>query len=190
MRAEKIKKGEVLSTVFDNSPEGLAIHEYGHAISNGLTRGIAYDDPVSVEYWNWYKSLSKEDIRNGISSYAATNRGEFEAECFCDLQTNSPRPLPKKFGEFLEKSKYTGYTGNSNADAAEHLSLKKDVFGCKPIKLSPKEYAHVISELETWMKPEDRESVIVSKLVGNYSYTFVFDGVSYKCIKKAKIVKG
>jgi SPP1 gp7 family putative phage head morphogenesis protein len=104
-RAKAIKEGKILSTVLDNSPEGVAIHEWGHGMSDYITTAMVYDCPDAHEYWDWYRSLSKEEIKAGLSSYAADNRGEFEAECFAELQTDDPRPLAKKYEEYLKKCK-------------------------------------------------------------------------------------
>lgn len=104
MRQKKLNKGEILENVLDDSPEGTAIHEWGHSMSEYLMDGMVRDDPNSVEYWNWYQSLSKDDISKGLSRYAATNRDEFEAECFAELLTGNPRPIAKKYGEYLERA--------------------------------------------------------------------------------------
>ena len=190
IRKEKIRSGETLLTVFDNSPEGNAIHEYGHAFADALTTGMIYDDKNSLDYYEWYKTLTKEEIKAGISSYAATNKYEFEAECFAELLMPNPRPLAKKFEQYLVNSSYANYNEMDTVQkATEHLALKKDVLGCKVIQLPAKEYGHVMHELETWMTTEEREQFIVSKKIGNYDYTFVNDGNGYKCIKKIEINK-
>lgn len=103
-RQKKLDGGEILENVLDNSPEGTAIHEWGHSMSEYLMNGMVHDDPNSVEYYEWYKSLSKDDITKGLSRYATTNKDEFEAECFAELLTGNPRPIAKKYGEYLEKA--------------------------------------------------------------------------------------
>jgi SPP1 gp7 family putative phage head morphogenesis protein len=104
-RAKAIKEGKILSTVLDNSPEGVAIHEWGHGMSDYITTAMVYDCPDAHEYWDWYRSLPKEEIKAGLSSYAAENRGEFEAECFAELQTDNPRPLALEYEKYLKKCK-------------------------------------------------------------------------------------
>ena len=64
----------------------------------------------SDDYWNWYKTLSKDEIRKGLSNYAATNRDEFEAEAFCEMLTGNPRPLAVKYGEYLKKAIEKNYS--------------------------------------------------------------------------------
>jgi hypothetical protein len=104
-RAKAIKEGKILSTVLDNSPEGVAIHEWGHGMSDYITTAMVYDCPDAHEYRDWYRSLPKEEIKAGLSSYAAENRGEFEAECFAELQTDNPRPLALEYEKYLKKCK-------------------------------------------------------------------------------------
>ena len=70
---------------------------------------MVYDDEDAIEYWKWYKSLSKDDIRQGLSDYATTNRGEFEAECFAEALMPNPRPMALKYMEFLSKIMSKGY---------------------------------------------------------------------------------
>ena len=55
------------------------------------------------------KSLSKDEIRTGISVYAAENRAEFEAECFLEMQMPNPRPLAKKWWEFMQEAVKAGF---------------------------------------------------------------------------------
>ena len=54
-----------------------------------------------------------------------------------------------------------------------------------PIWLDPQEYAHVMSELNTNLSPEDRKHAIITKPIGNYYYTIVNYGFNdYKIIDK------
>ena len=103
LRQNKINKGEALYRVLDNSAEGVAIHEYGHLVSEYFIRGYVNDDSAAHEYFDWYKSLDKKDIEKGLSKYATNNRAEFEAECFAELLTGEPRKIARKYGEYLEK---------------------------------------------------------------------------------------
>ena len=107
-RQKAIDSGDILSSI-GFSPEATAIHEWGHVMSNHLNNAMIYQDETVVEYWNWYKSLSKDEIRKGISDYATANRGEFEAECFAELQMPNPRPIAVKFKEYLDEVIKKGY---------------------------------------------------------------------------------
>jgi hypothetical protein len=78
-------------------------------MSAHFSNAMMYDDETVLEYWEWYKSLDDKDIAHGISEYATKNRGEFEAECFAELQMPNPRPLAVKFGEYLDKIIAKGY---------------------------------------------------------------------------------
>ena len=72
-------------------------------MSDYISMAMVYDCPDAHEYWEWYKTLSKEEIKEGLSSYATHNRGEFEAECFAELQTDNPRPLALQYEKYLKK---------------------------------------------------------------------------------------
>ena len=108
-RLTKLSKGEVLMDVAGASPQGVAIHEWGHTVGEHISQAMVYDDADAIEYWEWYKSLSKDDIRQGLSDYATTNRGEFEAECFAEALMPNPRPIALKYMEFVSKIMSKGY---------------------------------------------------------------------------------
>ena len=108
-RSKSISLGKVLDSVSGSSPQTVAMHEWGHLMSNHITNAMINGESTAEEYWKWYKTLSKEEIRNGLSDYATTNRGEFEAECFAELMMPNPRPLALKFKEFLDKCIELGY---------------------------------------------------------------------------------
>lgn len=118
-RNRKIAAGEIIENLY-YSPEGVAIHEYGHALADYVTNAMIYDDPDAIGFWEWYKSLSKEDIAKGLSEYAATNKDEFMAEAFAELMMPNPRTLARQYGEYLAKcmeSNYKideGFTGKGN----------------------------------------------------------------------------
>lgn len=109
-RAERIAQNKMFWNVggFTNG-EATIIHEWGHIFSNHMASAMIYDEKAAHEYWEWYKTLSKEEIKNGISDYAATNRGEFEAECFLEMQMPNPRPLAVKWWSYMQKVLEMGY---------------------------------------------------------------------------------
>lgn len=107
-REKAIKNGGVLSSV-GYSVECTTAHEYGHALGNHISNAMIYEDETAMEYWQWYKSLSKDEIREGLSDYATTNRDEFEAECFAELQMPNPRPIAVTFKEYLDEIIKKGY---------------------------------------------------------------------------------
>ena len=108
-RSEAISLGKVLDSVGGSSPQTVAMHEWGHLMSNHITNAMINGESTAEEYWKWYKTLSKDEIRNGLSDYATTNRGEFEAECFAELMMPNPRPLALKYKEYLDKCIELGY---------------------------------------------------------------------------------
>lgn len=75
------------------------IHEYGHLIAH-VYGFYGSEDP---EFYAWFESLDKEQIKQEISIYAATNWNEFFAEAF--LQSYSPyqSDLSKQAMNYLRK---------------------------------------------------------------------------------------
>ena len=108
-RNERIAKGEMIWSVGGQSAEAITIHEWGHIYSNHMVSAMIYDEQDAKDYWAWYQTLSKDDIRKGLSDYAAENRGEFEAECFLEMQLPNPRPLAVKWWSFMQKILEKGY---------------------------------------------------------------------------------
>ena len=108
-RSKTISLGKVLDSVSGSSPQTVAMHEWGHLMSNHITNAMINGESTAEEYWKWYQTISKDEIRNGLSDYATTNRGEFEAECFAELMMPNPRPLALKYKEFLDKCIELGY---------------------------------------------------------------------------------
>lgn len=108
-RNERIANGQIIWNLGGMSPEGTAIHEWGHIYSNHMVSAMIHDEPEAHEYWEWYKTLSKEEKQLGISAYAAENRAEFEAECFLELQMPNPRPLAVTWWSYMEKILAKGY---------------------------------------------------------------------------------
>lgn len=108
-RSKAISFGKVLDSVNGSSPQTVAMHEWGHLMSNHIENAMINGESTAEEYWKWYQTLSKDEIRDGLSDYATTNRGEFEAECFAELMMPNPRPLALKYKEFLDKCIELGY---------------------------------------------------------------------------------
>lgn len=108
-RLKAIKSKEILDSVCGACAETVTTHEWGHVMSNHITNGFVHDDSNSKAYWAWYKTLDKETIRRGLSDYATVSRGEFEAECFCEMFMENPRPLALKYKKFLDEAIKRGY---------------------------------------------------------------------------------
>ena len=80
------------------SLEGSFIHEYGHAIDR--TYGISED----IRFLNFYNSLTRDDVVNGLSEYAATNKLEFVAEAFYEsFMGDTQGELSKRLMAILEE---------------------------------------------------------------------------------------
>ena len=110
-RQELILNGEILPNVFPiESPETVVMHEWGHVINDYYTHALVYQDETAKNMFAWWQTLTKDEIRSGISDYASENFGEFCAECFAEMQTDNPRPLAKKYWDFMSdliKKRYT-----------------------------------------------------------------------------------
>ena len=81
------------------NPEYVMYHELGHALDNlcGLSR--------SCEFNAYYATLNADDIKNGLSVYAATSPREFVAEAFAEAMCNDvPRSIAAKVCELLNYS--------------------------------------------------------------------------------------
>lgn len=109
-RSNAIENNIILDSLSDSSVEGVTIHEWGHNFINlHMDNAFVHGSEAADEYWKWYKTLTKDEIKQGISDYASTNRGEFEAECFLELQMPNPRPLAVKLWSFMERILEEGY---------------------------------------------------------------------------------
>lgn len=108
-RARSIRESSELLDLAGQNAEAVTIHEWGHLYSEHMVSAMIYDDPDAHAYWDWYKSLSKEEIRSGLSIYASENRGEFEAECFLEMQMPDPRPIAVEWWSYMSKIIEKGY---------------------------------------------------------------------------------
>lgn len=109
-RERMILEGKVLPNVFPvESPETVVMHEWGHTVYNYYSRALCYSDQDAQGLFDWWQTLTKEEIKEGVSEYAATNFGEFIAECHAEMQTSNPRPLAVKCFDFMERIISKGY---------------------------------------------------------------------------------
>lgn len=76
-------------------------------------------------------------------------------------------------------------TPDEYADYKRELEQTRSL---KQIRLSRREYAHVMSELNTHMSEEDRKHAIVTKSIGNYRYTVINMGFNeYRIVGREPI---
>lgn len=57
----------------------------------------------------------------------------------------------------------------------------------KPLKISSREYTHVMHEVATWITEKQKSSPIFSKNIGRYTYMFDNTGDNLRIIDKRKI---
>jgi hypothetical protein len=87
------------------SLKAIADHEFGHMIDRfvqlkGKSNSVSYRELES-----YYKTLSKNDIKSGLSEYASKTFAEFIAEGFSEYKNNpNPRPISQKIGNLLTKA--------------------------------------------------------------------------------------
>lgn len=82
-----------------NTPESIVCHELGHLLDDicGLNE--------NEEFKIFYKNLSAENIRYGLSEYACTSSKEFIAEAFAEFMCNPRhREISTRVGELLNKN--------------------------------------------------------------------------------------
>ena len=70
--------------------KAIAYHEMGHALD------AIYNISDNKLFLDYYNSLSKKEIKDGLSEYASTNPKEFLAEAFSEVMSSiNPRPLSR-----------------------------------------------------------------------------------------------
>lgn len=80
-----------------HTPESVVYHELGHLLDDlcGLSK--------SYDFKAYYDTLTKEDIKYGLSEYANKSPKEFIAEAFAEFTCNPQvRPIAKKVGELID----------------------------------------------------------------------------------------
>lgn len=81
---------DTVKSVFD--------HEMGHQLDYAL--GLNKDKDLMT----YYRSLTNEDIRAGLSKYATKNEKEFIAEAYAEYLNNpEPRPIAQTVGQIIEE---------------------------------------------------------------------------------------
>lgn len=94
---------------------GILTHELGHAVDDYLTNTLYAAGMKNRFQPKWVSAelrpkvmracgLKVADARTEVSGYATKNHYEWFAECFCEyLESDNPRPVAAKFGEYLEE---------------------------------------------------------------------------------------
>lgn len=80
------------------APISIFYHEVGHLLD--YLCGVN-SDPTFRRY---YEGFSKDQIKRGVSEYAATNAYEFFAEAFAEYMCSpGPRPIARYVGEYIQR---------------------------------------------------------------------------------------
>lgn len=97
--------------------KSIVDHEFGHAIDFYIrTKNGHVDSQPYKELQTYFKDLSYEDIRNGLSRYATEDFKEFIAEGYSEYKNNpQPREIAQKIGTLLTQAyKEVAENGRNN----------------------------------------------------------------------------
>lgn len=87
------------------SLKAIVDHEFGHQIERFIQLKGGNSSPAYKELKEYYNSLSRDDINNGLSKYGSTKLAEFIAEGFSEYKNNpTPRPMALKIGKLLTQA--------------------------------------------------------------------------------------
>ena len=162
--------------VGDGTVHDYIVHEMGHHVQ--------WEVLDSATNNAMGKNMSK--YAPGISGYANASKGEYIAESFAAYTKGEIEKLDPVFVDYMKN----GIVKNSNGDIMEASVeyVKKNTSVLPTVQLPKKEYAHVMSEINTHMNDEQRKLPIVSKAIGDYIYTFENHGFNeYRIIGKVPI---
>lgn len=106
---EKFKDAKNFDYTVGFHPEGatslkaICDHEFGHQINRYIETNKEYGSESKYnELMQYYNSLTRDDIKDGLSKYALTNKSEWIAEGWAEYKNNpNCRPMAKKIGELL-----------------------------------------------------------------------------------------
>lgn len=155
----------------------------------------AYYSEENTKFMNYVESLeSRYETKNFNTLLEKMNDSEYEL--FKELQEK--RPIFNgmyRSDDVIKKSEQTAVGDSLLTSISNKSKLKIDIqfFATTPkdfetIILPAKEYAHVISEINTNITEEQLKHKILSKNIGDYTYTFECFGFDdYRIIKKRKI---
>lgn len=108
---EKYKNSKNFDWCIGFHPEGATSlkatcdHEFGHQIERYIKLHGGDNSAAYNALQSYHRSLSREDIKNGLSGYALTNLAEFIAEGFSEYKNNpNPRPIAQKIGALLTQA--------------------------------------------------------------------------------------
>ena len=135
------------------------------------------------EYDEWLDFLEKGGTTAEYEKMKAKNGNTLAAILASSITSGSPKKAVKQTEE----------TQLTNDDKSSTLKPDIQLFALKPsdfetIILPTKEYAHVMSEINTNITEEQLKQRVVSKNIGDYVYTFECFGFDkYRIIGKEKI---
>lgn len=82
-----------------NSPESIVYHELGHLLDDMC------EFAESEEFGDYYKKLTPDEIKSGLSEYATTSKEELIAEAFAEFMCSpTPREISQAVMQLLNKS--------------------------------------------------------------------------------------
>lgn len=104
---EKFKDSKNFDYTVGFHPEGatslkaICDHEFGHQIEHYIKDAKKQSNSYN-ELKSWYRTLTREQIKDELSRYATTNMAEWIAEGYAEFKNNKNcRPMAKKIGILL-----------------------------------------------------------------------------------------
>lgn len=121
-----------------------------------------------------------------ISGYANASKSEYIAESFVAYTKGETELLDPTFTSFLDKKSILSV--NAPNLRADFEFVKRGTSSFETVFLPKNEYAHVMSELAQNLTKEEQMKSIITRPIGNYSYTVENNGFgNYRVIGKKPI---
>ncbi len=173
-----------------------AFHEFAHTIANFRANklGLTNDDT----FWKEIRAIKRryrkavgDDTSRWISWYEYSSKGvdEFFADAFAQAKMHEYGiPLPNRFGNDLTFSQQVldatnRFFGKTTANETVDKTAKKVIIDIsekpsplkrskdlKTIRLPKEEYAHVMSDIATWVTENELKKDVFAKKIGDYVY--------------------
>jgi|GEM_PF-2023382 len=151
------------SLVGDGTVHDYTVHEMGHH-AEWTMLGASEHNAMG-------KSMSTYAPR--ISGYANASTSEYIAESFSAYVKGETSILDPSFVSIMERGDVSSGTSTATSTGVEYGRL-----GISPLpelRLPPREYAQVMSEISTSLSKEMQGRPVAWKALGNYIYTFEND---------------
>ncbi len=162
--------------VGDGSVADYITHEMGHHVQ-WVSLDVATNNAIGYRMSAYAPH---------ISGYANASKGEYIAESFAAHVKGESKLIDPQFAAFLDRKSDAADVKSAPSSGIEFA--KRGTSSLETVFLSKDEYAHVMSELATNLTEEERTKAIITRPIGNYSYTVENKGFgNYRIIGKRPI---